>query len=380
MDAHAATRVTTASGGRQGRVDHPAAAPWDGRDEPIRHVPFDEISRLLDNLSSLGLDPVAVCRGSGLRHEMLRPSAGRVPVAVLVRVFACAERLGGDPYVGLHAAAHRPLSHVIALIAASQPTLRRALEHVCRFQSLLLGAEGLSCRIDDAATRVILKRSRMPAVLRHVSEYYMVTVARELERLAGPAARPLEVRLCHAAAGSTAEYERAFGCRVQFRRDEAMLCLSPRAAEAPLPGASPHVAALLVRLAAEQLAAMPQQTLNERVADAIRAALAGAGDTACPRIARGLGMSVRTLQRRLGDAGLTFRGVRDGVRRDLAMALSDGAAAHSPRVTDLALALGFADSATLCRAFKRWTGTSPALYRGVRGHRAGRRPRRPPAP
>jgi AraC-like DNA-binding protein len=343
-------------------------------------VPFDELSRLLDNLSSLGLDPAAICRGSGLRYEMLGPSAGRVPVAVLVRVFACAERLGRDPHVGLHAAAHRPLRHVIALIAATQPTLRRALEHVCRFQSLLLGAEGLSCRIDDWATRIILKRSGMPAVLRHVSEYYLVTVARELEHLAGPVARPLEVRLPHAAAGSTAEYERAFGCPVQFRRAEAMLCLSPRAAEAPLPGGSPHVAAVLERLAAEQLAAMPQQTLNERVAGAIRAALAGAGDTACQRIARGLGMSVRTLQRRLGEAGLTFRGVRDAVRRDLAMALSDGATAHSPSVTDLALSLGFADSATLCRAFKRWTGTSPAAYRGVRGNRAGGRPQLLPIP
>lgn len=147
-----------------------------------------------------------------------------------------------------------------------------------------------------------------------------------------------------------------------------MLCLSRDAIDAPLPGADAHVARLLVRLATEQLEQLHRQSLRERVADAIRASMTSSGQASCARIARQLAMSVRTLQRRLGEENLTFRNLRDAVRRDLAIELTGGDAARAgtPTVTDLAMSVGFSDSATLCRAFKRWTGTSPGVYRGGR--------------
>ncbi|MBC7173904.1 MAG: helix-turn-helix transcriptional regulator [Polyangiaceae bacterium] len=77
-------------------------------------------------------------------------------------------------------------------------------------------------------------------------------------------------------------------------------------------------------------------------------------------IAEAFGMPERTLRRRLLDVGLTFRDLSDIVLRDMACsALRE----ERTSIKELAFRLGFADLSTFYRAFKRWTGTTPAEYR-----------------
>jgi AraC-like DNA-binding protein len=333
----------------------------------MRHFPVEELRRVLDDLSRLGLDPAAVCHASGVRFAGLAAFSGRIPVEVLAAAFERAEQVTGDAHIGLHAAEHTTLNHLVALVAATQPTLRDGIEQLCRFQTLLFGAEELRLYAVDAAARLLLEFGCMPDTLRHVSEYYVAALARDFTALADPAAGPLEVRFYHAPVGSVADYERVFGCAVRFRAETTLLAFSPRVAAQALPTADPHVARALVRLAADQLQEVAQRTLSERVAQSIRSDLTSAGDASCARIARRLAMSVRTLQRRLAGEGLTFRRLRDAVRREIALELSrDAGGWNAPTVMDLALSVGFSDSATLCRAFKRWTGMSPGAYRDGR--------------
>lgn len=77
-------------------------------------------------------------------------------------------------------------------------------------------------------------------------------------------------------------------------------------------------------------------------------------------VAAAMGVSVRTLQRRLAEHGLEFSTIIDGVRRDQAMALlGDG----SRDLTGIALDLGYSDATSFSRAFRRWTGVSPGRFR-----------------
>ncbi len=353
--------------GRIAVRDEPAA--WIAHPEPMRHFPVEELQRVVEDLSLLGLPRDRICQASGVPMQVPESPLGRIGVDAFVRVFACAEHLADDVHVGLHAAEQTTLNHLVGFVAASQPTLGHGLAQLCRFQALLFGGEGLSVRAGRTTTRLVLHGTDGDDRARHVTEYYIAALARECVALAGPRARPLEVRFCHAPVGSIADYERVFGCAVRFRAEDAMLCLSRDAADAPLASANAHVARLLGQLATEQLDRLRRQSLRDRVADAIRASMANTGQASCARIGRQLAMSVRTLQRRLGEEGLTFRSLRDAVRRDLAIELTGADAAgggSSPTITDLAMSVGFSDSATLCRAFKRWTGMSPGMYRGGR--------------
>jgi AraC-like DNA-binding protein len=80
--------------------------------------------------------------------------------------------------------------------------------------------------------------------------------------------------------------------------------------------------------------------------------------------ARTLGLSARTLRRRLGEEGASFRDVVEGALETLAKQLL---ADDRRAIKDVASTLGFSDNATFGRAFKRWVGTTPKQYRLSRG-------------
>ena len=84
------------------------------------------------------------------------------------------------------------------------------------------------------------------------------------------------------------------------------------------------------------------------------------GSSNISRAAEAAGMSVRTLQRRLGDLGLTYARLRDEVRLETACRLLDESEVN---VAQAALALGYSDPAHFTRAFTRWTGSTPRAYR-----------------
>lgn len=84
------------------------------------------------------------------------------------------------------------------------------------------------------------------------------------------------------------------------------------------------------------------------------------------RLAQALHTSVRTLNRRFAEEGTHFQAVKDGLRRDIAVHRLTNS---NTGVAALAFDLGFADATGFCRAFKQWTGSSPADYR--KGNRQG---------
>lgn len=79
-------------------------------------------------------------------------------------------------------------------------------------------------------------------------------------------------------------------------------------------------------------------------------------------VAAELGLTERSLRRRLSAAGTSYRELLDEVRSALARSLLGGRATIP--VADVAARLGYADAAAFTHAFRRWTGTTPAAYRG----------------
>ena len=131
----------------------------------------------------------------------------------------------------------------------------------------------------------------------------------------------------------------------------------------PLPRADSLLCSLLERQAADALARMPAVTsFAETVRQEIARALPG-GEVSADGVARSLGLSARTLRRRLSDCGLNYQQLLDGVRCDLArQALSRPGAS----VGEVAAALGFSDTSAFHKAFRRWTGKRPSELTNTR--------------
>jgi AraC-like DNA-binding protein len=84
------------------------------------------------------------------------------------------------------------------------------------------------------------------------------------------------------------------------------------------------------------------------------------GPPGISHVAKQLGMSERTLERRLETEGTTFSDLLDALRRNLA---TRHLREHETPIADIALLTGFAQSSAFYRAFRRWTGTTPNEYR-----------------
>jgi AraC-like DNA-binding protein len=115
----------------------------------------------------------------------------------------------------------------------------------------------------------------------------------------------------------------------------------------------------------EWIASAPARDFTGSLQQAITALSPPRGHLRIGMTASALGLSVRTFQRRLADAGLSFESVLRMSRLDVAARLL---AETSSRVLDIALDLGYSDHAHFTRAFRRWTGLAPLEYR--RAHQA----------
>jgi AraC-like DNA-binding protein len=154
--------------------------------------------------------------------------------------------------------------------------------------------------------------------------------------------------------------ERHFGCRVRFKANRNALVF--RSSDLDLPFVTHNeelVTVIGAQLDSELEAREVILNVGEQVKDTLRRSLAGKRPT-LPDVAQELGLSARTLQRRLTDAGITFQQVVEETRRELARHYLKQTAVE---LNETAFLLGFEDANSFFRAFQAWEGTSPNEWR-----------------
>jgi len=177
-----------------------------------------------------------------------------------------------------------------------------------------------------------------------------------------PAVR--KVCFTHLNAVPVARYVAYFGCEVQFGADANELVFDSSQMRQDLPG-DPNLRSVLEVHAREQLARIPE---GEPLVHEVRRHLLEQlerGTVDPGLLARRVRMSERTLRRRLQAAGTRYQDLLDELRAQLARQYVQKPDAD---VNQVAIRLGFADPSTFYRAFKRWTGLTPAQFqRQARG-------------
>ena len=150
-----------------------------------------------------------------------------------------------------------------------------------------------------------------------------------------------------------------FRCPIEFGATEDALILGDAALEMPLRVGAPELARVFEAHARRTLDQMtPARPFSATARDALDVAL-HEGDVRETTLARRLGVSVRTLRRRLAEESLTFRSLKDAAQLERAEHLLT-----QPGITiaEVASALGYANPANFHRAFRRWTETTPARW------------------
>ena len=163
---------------------------------------------------------------------------------------------------------------------------------------------------------------------------------------------PQHFSIAHYRSEGISEMARFVGTKVEFGADKDEFALNVDARELPLIHADTHLNDLLLKYC--------EAALADRRGDVSQLRMLPHGRVLVEDVARGLGMSERTLARRLSDEGLNFTEILQQLRRDLAVRYLDDRKLHVSKISWL---LGFHEVSAFTHAIKRWTGKTPRQMR-----------------
>lgn len=200
---------------------------------------------------------------------------------------------------------------------------------------------------------------KMYTQLRLHSECVFASLLHTLRTLTQQSIQPLAVYFSTPAPAGVDYPTLFFHCPVEYASSELTLLLPASVASMPIPTADRQIAKELRELIEDNMArSQLQNGLSNRVAAII--ARAPARPPSIDEIAAQMGMSGRTLRRRLEDDGANFHDIINDVRFRCAADMLLNTACS---VESIAMQVGFSDASNFRRAFKRWGGQTPAEYR-----------------
>lgn len=266
------------------------------------------------------------------------------------------------PYLGLVMGNLMTISHhgMAGVAAVTQPTLRGCLETISRFCAELFPPLEMTCVIEGDIGKFTMSENISLAPYAHFFlELNMVSFYNIMQQLVDnePHHKLHHVAFSYAEPPWGHIYRRYFHCPVLFEQPETALVGSAALADCELPLANRLMAMAAEKTLFENIPTRAIRLLPLRLR---RLLLRYYG--AFPSLenaASDLGMSGRTLRRKLADEGTTYQQELDAVREKLAKQYF---MRGGESVTELSLMLGFADSSAFAKAFRRWTNLAPSDY------------------
>jgi AraC-like DNA-binding protein len=267
-----------------------------------------------------------------------------------------------DPAFGVHLAQKvglRDLGLVGYIIFHSQ-TLSCGLKRLSRYSRIV--ADDMGCSLIPEGSRIRLEIATDPLLvaLRHPVDTRLVFFANAVREATGVQLDPVEVRFPYRQRMELAAHRDAFRAPLVFGRRTAALVYRAEDLQRPTMFVDETLQNYLEQLADQVMASLDAHPLfANRVRGVIFAQLSD-GNPSRRQVAETLGVSVRTLQRRLSEERTSFASLLDDLRRQMSLQLLRDS---SLAVYEIAFLLGYADPSTFYQAFRRWTGSSPRRYR-----------------
>lgn len=339
-------------------VDAAAVSSVAGESRVSIHV----LRGLLEAAAQAGVASDELLRAAHLDARLLAAEAS-FPRSTLYLLSELAVSMTRDPALGLHwgenvrANTFNPISHLLA----HSPTLRDALHALAELHRLFSSEAGFHLVEHDS--QVTLRQHALigasPAAERFSSELLVAGVYKLVQSF-GPDARPERVCFTYPAPAYRREYARLFDGTARFRQtftglvfDQALLDITSPDKDADVFHALRGIAERRIMRAAQRV---PFAT---RVRDVLVQRLE-LRRLEMDEVARSLGMSKRTLRRRLVAEGTSYVALVNEAQGIVAKRLLQ---AKRLSIQETAFALGFSDPRTFHRAFKRWTGMTPNAFR-----------------
>lgn len=304
-------------------------------------------------------------RGLGISHKTLEKPDARLPFETTLKLFERARELTGDDLFGFHLSQSPDLvkkAGLLAYVGLSAPTLGGYLRNITRFQRVL-GDASRSELNEGTEVSTLCWHYDVSAAFHagQYAEFGATGTLFALRKYTNRTLRPQHVKFAHVRADNIAAFKRFFGCQVMFGHSENEIAFHSRDLSIPLQTADDNLQAALRAICETTLAQLPlaPNSMSHRVEKLITTGLAS-GRARLDLIAPELGLSPKTLSRRLSEEETSFVRLVDNLRKALAR---DYLKDSELPLTEVAFLLGYSDASSFSTAFRRWYHQSPRAFR-----------------
>jgi AraC-like DNA-binding protein len=320
-------------------------------------------SSLVGILRELGFEIAPILESVGLPADLFSTLDGVISYVDYDRLLAaCAETTGRTDLgfqIGMRLTT--PLLGLPGLVAMNQPTVREAWNTIVRSFRMTGTGSAVSLRVEDG--RVIVSYEIVALGMTRLGEYAdggaagFVSLMREF---CGPAWRPREARLFRKPI-DLSPYRRFFDCPIFFDSLLGEIEFNEPDLELPVQGHNPAILDTLTPILNK---ALDESKLRfEAGLLGIMASELARGRLSFDSVAARVGVSSRSLRRRLYDRGLSYAAMADGLKFERAKTLLSSG--HP--IANVADVLRYSDAGTFVRAFKHWAGLPPGAWRASVG-------------
>ncbi len=282
-----------------------------------------------------------------------------IPDAEMFEIVARTQRASGSPGLGLRLGARGSFTALGAAgnYIAIAESFRHAVWALAKLGGVARHSGGICVRETERTLSIEFDRLDAPSSVREcMGEWVLSSLATVLARYAGPGAHPLRVMFDFPAPSHVSLYQEMFACEISFDQPRCTLVVDNALADRVQLLSQPELANQIWHLAQQQLSqAQDLRSIVEHVREGLRAG----SDIKPPRIsllARRLGMSERSLRRRLAEQGVDYRTLVSERQQEIA---SELLRQHGVSVKEVAYGLGYTSVSAFHRAYRRWTGSSP---------------------
>jgi AraC-like DNA-binding protein len=318
---------------------------------------------LVKTVEQAGGPSAALLRAARLTPEDLEAPDGRMPCLELYRPFELAIELTRDPAFGLHWAETMDQNGLglMAQLVAHSAHLRQGFESLARFSALLGDVMGYELLESEECITVRAKRfAGTPPVMERLCGEMMVLGFYRLIRSFAIDPRRVRVSFAYSAPSYQSEYTRLFEGPVLFDQPITGVVFDRALFETPSPNRDLEVHQALQAVAQRRLLpTAPTGPYAVRVREFL-VQQGGAHRTDMETAAYAVGLSVRSLRRRLTSEGKTYNELANDAFVILAQRLLWD---QGRTIQEAAYTLGFSKASTFHRAFKRCTGDTPSAFR-----------------
>jgi len=315
-------------------------------------------------LRSLGADPAAVFAEAGVDLALFDDPDNLISFAARSHLFRVCVNATGCPHFGLLVGQHNGLDSLglVGLLVKYSPDVGTALHSLVRYAHHHVRGAVITLEVDGSAALFgyAIYQGKSEAT-DQIADGAIASALNILRSLCGPGLEPNEARFAHREPADIKPFRRFFGCPLSFDAGQNAVVFPAVWLDHRLPVDDPALRRLLQQQI-DTLEAKHGDDLPEQVRRVLRTALLTRHASA-EQVAALLSMHSRTLARRLAAVDTHFQALVDEARFEIAQQLLEGSAMDLRQIT---ATLDYADPSAFTRAFRRWSGTTPARWRAKR--------------